>query len=138
MAGLCEEKITWKTLMSFSSPLRLISKPFNSARVPSSLKTAYRFLIRIPSSFEAGRIIACMPKFVLRMNDVTIKSSSWRVDKPTNLFKSPCRAHPLQIQLNIRCELYTFYLKNHWVSAKQKLIKGCLNTGKYCAAHYTL
>jgi len=49
---------TWKTLISFSSPLRLISKPLSSARVPSSLKTAYRFLIKIPSSLEAGRIIA--------------------------------------------------------------------------------
>lgn len=49
---------TWKTFISFSSPLRLISKPLSSARVPSSLKTAYRFLIKIPSSLEAGRIIA--------------------------------------------------------------------------------
>lgn len=53
------ERDTWKTLMSFSSPLRLISKPLSSANVPSSLKTAYRFLIKIPSSLEAGRIIAC-------------------------------------------------------------------------------
>lgn len=49
---------TWNTLMSLSSPLRLISKPLSSASVPSSLKTAYLFLIKTPSSFEAGRIIA--------------------------------------------------------------------------------
>lgn len=44
--------------MSFSSPLRLISKPFSSAKLPSWLKTAYLFLIKMPSSFEAGMIIA--------------------------------------------------------------------------------
>ena len=49
----------WKTLMSLSSPRRLSSKPLSSARVPSSLKTAYRFLISLPSSLLAGRIMAC-------------------------------------------------------------------------------
>lgn len=36
----------------------LISKPLSSARLPSSLNTAYRFLISLPSSLLAGRIIA--------------------------------------------------------------------------------
>lgn len=53
---------TWKTLMSFSSPLRLISNPLSSAKVPSWLKTAYRFLSKTPSSFDAGIIIAWMER----------------------------------------------------------------------------
>jgi hypothetical protein len=48
----------WKTLMSFNSPLLLISNPFSSAKLPSKLKTAYRFLMLFPSSLLAGRIIA--------------------------------------------------------------------------------
>jgi len=44
--------------MSLSSPRRFNSKPFNSAREPSWLNTAYRFLMLFPSSLEAGRTMA--------------------------------------------------------------------------------
>ena len=48
----------WNILISFNSPLRFTSKPFSSSKDPSKLNTAYRFLISLPSSFEAGKIIA--------------------------------------------------------------------------------
>ena len=61
--------------MSFSSPLRLISKPLSSAKVPSSLKTAYLFFIRIPSSLEAGRIMAY---YVKKMRCEVHKSKTYQ------------------------------------------------------------
>mmetsp|Transcript_14617 Transcript_14617/g.62668 ORF Transcript_14617/g.62668 Transcript_14617/m.62668 type:complete len:207 (+) Transcript_14617:537-1157(+) len=48
----------WNILMSLSSPRRFTSKPLSSSSDPSKLKTAYLFLMSLPSSLDAGRIIA--------------------------------------------------------------------------------
>ena len=92
--------------MSFSSPLRLISKPLSSARVPSSLKTAYRFLIKIPSSLEAGIIIAYTDDQMICVNVMKNKSI---VKLTSNYSTLPCMVHRLQIQSSIHYELYIFY-----------------------------
>lgn len=100
--------ITWKTLISLSSPRLFISNPLSSASVPSSLKTAYRFFNRTPSSFEAGKIIAwnfhkssCKVWYHSFYHFVHwIRNAQLLFQKRKFAQLIPCKVHLLQTRLN--------------------------------------